>query len=101
MSFHSMRLFFILLCRNGNSTQGKLRMNLRSLSESVSESLEYGRYCLLVNVISLPGVGDEHKFDLQILLHFQELLVFNQKKKLNLQRLMFRSHWFPLPPSKK
>ena len=35
----STRLFSI----NRNDTQGKLRMNLHSLSESVSELLEYGR----------------------------------------------------------
>ena len=43
MSYLTMRLLTLQLFKNSTDTREKLRLNLHSLSVSVSELLEYGR----------------------------------------------------------
>jgi hypothetical protein len=47
VSYFTMRLLILQLFKNSIDTQGKLKMNLHSLSVSVSELLEYRRECIL------------------------------------------------------
>jgi hypothetical protein len=46
VSYLTMGLLTLQLFKNSIDTQEKLRLNLHSLSVSVSELLEYGRKCL-------------------------------------------------------
>jgi hypothetical protein len=46
-----MWLLTLQLLKNSIDTQGKLRLNLHSLSMSVSKFLEYRRYCASYNCV--------------------------------------------------
>jgi hypothetical protein len=52
VSSHTLQLF-----KNSNDAQGKLRLNLHSLSVSVSELLEYRRNTSTFFVVAVPETG--------------------------------------------
>ena len=52
MSYFTIRLLTLQLLKNSIDTQGELRLNLHSLSESVSELLEYRR--------NPPAIQEQH-----------------------------------------